>query len=64
MKGRTPTPIIAYESKCSLGTIYSSMTGCANLLGLQVSHVSEVCSGKRRQHKGYLFKKYKEAKND
>lgn len=41
---------------------YPSMTACAKELGLQVSHVSEVCSGKRKIHKGYVFKKVEEEK--
>ena len=36
---------------------YPSMLSCAKELGLQSSHISECCSGKRRQHKGFRFSK-------
>ena len=36
---------------------YPSMLSCAKELGLQVSHISECCSGKRKQHKGFYFRK-------
>lgn len=39
---------------------YPSMSDCARELGLQPSHISEVCSGKRKIHKGYVFKKIEE----
>ena len=41
---------------------YPSMASCARELGLQASHISEVCSGKRKRHKGYVF--VKENDND
>lgn len=36
---------------------YPSMAACARELGLQGSHISECCSGKRKQHKGFYFRK-------
>lgn len=42
---------------------YPSMAACARELGLQQSHVSEVCSGKRKSHKGFVFQKIKEENN-
>lgn len=39
---------------------YPSMTACAKELGLQQSHISEVCSGKRKIHKGFVFQKMEE----
>lgn len=36
---------------------YPSMMDCARELGLQASHISECCSGKRKQHKGFTFNK-------
>lgn len=42
----------------SQGIVYStfpSMTACAKELHIQESHISEVCSGKRKQHAGYTF---------
>ena len=36
---------------------YPSMRACAQELGLQQSHISEVCSGKRKTHKGFVFQK-------
>lgn len=36
---------------------YPSMMECARQLGLQESHISECCSGKRKQHKGFIFTK-------
>ena len=35
--------------------MYPSMCACAKELGLQESHISECCAGKRKQHKGYYF---------
>lgn len=39
---------------------YPSMAACARELGLQPSHISEVCSGKRKIHKGFVFQKLEE----
>lgn len=39
---------------------WPSMNACAKDLGLQASHISEVCAGKRKQHKGYIFTKIEE----
>ena len=36
---------------------YPSMSSCAKELGLQASHISECCAGKRKQHKGFYFRK-------
>ena len=36
---------------------YPSMRACAQELGLQASHISEVCSGKRKIQKGFVFQK-------
>lgn len=41
---------------------YPSMIACAKELGLQASHISEVCSGKRKIHKGFVFQKLEEEK--
>ena len=60
IKGREPVPVIAQLRGSKLGTMYSSMTICARELNVQLSHISECCSGKRKQHKGYTFKYYKE----
>lgn len=62
-KGKDPIPVIAQLRGSKLGSVYSSMTICARELKVQLSHISECCSGKRKQHKGYTFKYYKE-KND
>lgn len=47
----TPKPTVNGQVK----SWYPSMTACAKELGLQPSHISEVCSGKRKAHKGYVF---------
>lgn len=39
------------------GMYFHSLTSASRALHLQKSHISEVLSGKRRQHKGYTFKK-------
>ena len=47
----SPTVTVNGETK----GFYPSMNACAKELGLQVSHISEVCSGKRKIHKGFVF---------
>ena len=49
----SPEPFVNGQLKGN----YSSMLSCAKELGLQESHISEVCSGKRKQHKGFIFRK-------
>lgn len=44
-------------------SFYPSMSSCARELGLQVSHISEVCSGKRKIHKGFIFQKMEGSRN-
>ena len=39
-----------------LGSFYPSLNSAAKDLNLQVSHISEVLAGKRKQHKGYTFR--------
>lgn len=54
----SPTPTVNGETK----GFYPSMSVCARELGLQASHISEVCSGKRKIHKGFIFTKIEEEK--
>lgn len=39
------------------GIVYDSMSEASEKLGLCVSKISSICSGKRTSHKGYSFKK-------
>ena len=39
-----------------VGRTFLSLSSCAEILNLQISHVSEVLSGTRKQHKGYIFR--------
>ena len=43
------------EDRSIVSVWFRSMTAAADALGLQVSHVCEVCSGVRRRTKGYVF---------
>ena len=54
----SPTVTVNGETK----GFYPSMNACARELGLQASHISEVCSGKRKIHKGFVFTKVEEVK--
>lgn len=54
----SPTVTVNGETK----GFYPSMNSCARELGLQASHISEVCSGKRKIHKGFVFTKVEEEK--
>lgn len=46
--------------KGEVKAVYPSMAACARELGLQASHISEVCAGIRKQHKGFYFNKVEE----
>ena len=49
------TPVA--QSSGLVWTVFPSMSSCARELGIQQSHISEVCSGKRKTTHGYRFEK-------
>lgn len=49
------TPTV--QHKGGVYNVFPSMTECARELHIQESHISEVCSGKRKSHHGYYFSK-------
>lgn len=60
MKGIKVTISPTVRIKGTVKSWYPSMNSCAKELGLQPSHISEVCAGKRKQHKGFVSTKAEE----
>lgn len=56
-------PVYCKEKDKANWVKFPSMLECARVLSLQTSHVSECCSGIRKSHKGYVFRKVSESNN-